>query len=90
STNSSNSNRLREVAQNMGVPAYMVDHEDQIDPQWVSGKTRVGVTAGASAPEVLVNRVLERLKQLGAQRVQQLDGAAENVSFPLPKGLSLG
>ncbi len=88
SPNSSNSNRLREVAQNMGVPAYMVDHEDQIDPQWVAGKQRIGVTAGASAPEVLVDRVIARLKQLGVSRVSQLEGVQENVAFPLPKGLS--
>ena len=89
SPNSSNSNRLREVAQNMGIPAYMVDHEDQIDPQWVAGKRRLGVTAGASAPQVLVDRVIDRLRKLGVQRVSQLEGVEENVSFPLPKGLSL-
>ncbi|MFO7188331.1 MAG: 4-hydroxy-3-methylbut-2-enyl diphosphate reductase [Pseudomonadota bacterium] len=88
SPNSSNSNRLREVAQNMGVPAYMVDHEDQIDPQWVAGKQRIGVTAGASAPEVLVDRVIARLKQLGVSRISQLEGVQEHVAFPLPKGLS--
>lgn len=89
SPNSSNSNRLREVAQNMGVPAYMVDHADQIKPEWVAGKQRIGITAGASAPEVLVAQVIERLKQLGVQRVAQLDGVEENVAFPLPKGLSV-
>lgn len=88
SPNSSNSNRLREVAQNMGVPAYMVDHEDQVEPEWVAGKQRIGVTAGASAPEVLVARVIERLKELGVQRIAQLEGVEENVAFPLPKGLS--
>ena len=89
SPNSSNSNRLREVAQNMGVPAYMVDHEDQIEPEWVTAKRRIGVTAGASAPQVLVERVIDRLKELGVQRVGQLEGVEENVSFPLPKGLSV-
>jgi 4-hydroxy-3-methylbut-2-en-1-yl diphosphate reductase len=89
SPNSSNSNRLREVAQNMGIPAYMVDHEDQIESEWVEGKRRIGVTAGASAPQVLVDRVIARLQALGVQRVSQLEGVEENVSFPLPKGLNL-
>ncbi len=89
SPNSSNSNRLREVAQNMGVPAYMVDHADQIKAEWVADKQRIGITAGASAPEVLVAQVIERLKELGVQRVAQLDGVEENVAFPLPKGLTL-
>ena len=89
SPNSSNSNRLREVAQNMGVPAYMVDRADQIKAEWVAGKQRIGITAGASAPEVLVAQVIERLKELGVQRVAQLDGVEEHVAFPLPRGLSL-
>ncbi|HEY9379824.1 MAG TPA: 4-hydroxy-3-methylbut-2-enyl diphosphate reductase [Burkholderiales bacterium] len=89
SPNSSNSNRLREVAQNMGVPAYMVDRADQIKAEWVTGKQRIGITAGASAPEILVAQVIERLKELGVQRVAQLDGVEENVAFPLPKGLTL-
>jgi 4-hydroxy-3-methylbut-2-enyl diphosphate reductase len=87
SPNSSNSNRLREVAQNQGVPAYMVDNASQLDPAWLSGKSRVGVTAGASAPEILVQQVIDRLKQLGARNVAQLDGISEKVTFPLPKGL---
>jgi len=87
SPNSSNSNRLREVAAHRGVPAYMVDRADQLDPGWVSGKTRVGVTAGASAPEVLVREVLARLKALGAGSVRELAGAREHVVFPMPKGL---
>jgi 4-hydroxy-3-methylbut-2-en-1-yl diphosphate reductase len=87
SPNSSNSNRLREVAAHRGVPAYMVDRADQLDPGWVGGKTRVGVTAGASAPEVLVREVLARLKALGAGSVRELDGAPEHVVFPMPKGL---
>jgi 4-hydroxy-3-methylbut-2-enyl diphosphate reductase len=88
SPNSSNSNRLREVAEHMGVPAYMVDAADQLDAAWLAGKRRIGVTAGASAPEVLVEEVIARLKALGAGSVQPLDGVAENVVFPMPKGLS--
>jgi 4-hydroxy-3-methylbut-2-enyl diphosphate reductase len=87
SPNSSNSNRLREVAAHRGIPAYMVDRADQLDARWVDGKSRVGVTAGASAPEVLVREVLLRLKALGAGSVRELDGTPENVVFPLPKGL---
>ena len=87
SPNSSNSNRLREVAANRGIPAYMVDRADQLDPRWVDGKSRVGVTAGASAPEVLVREVLTRLKSFGAGSVRELEGAPENVVFPMPKGL---
>ncbi|MDK9703321.1 MAG: 4-hydroxy-3-methylbut-2-enyl diphosphate reductase [Sulfuritalea sp.] len=87
SKNSSNSNRLREVAAIGGVPAYLVDGADQIDAGWLAGDARVGVTAGASAPEVLVNGVVERLKALGAGGIETLDGAAENVNFPLPKEL---
>ncbi|MBI3044844.1 MAG: 4-hydroxy-3-methylbut-2-enyl diphosphate reductase [Betaproteobacteria bacterium] len=88
SPNSSNSNRLREVAENQGVAAYMVDNASELDPRWVSKQGVVGVTAGASAPEVLVLDVVERLKTLGAERVGQLDGIEERVTFPLPKGLS--
>ncbi|MDK6080259.1 4-hydroxy-3-methylbut-2-enyl diphosphate reductase [Massilia varians] len=87
SPNSSNSNRLREVAEKMGTPAYMVDNADKIDPQWIAGKKRIGVTAGASAPEVLVQAVIDRLKELGAASVRALEGVEENVVFPLPKGL---
>jgi 4-hydroxy-3-methylbut-2-enyl diphosphate reductase len=87
SPNSSNSNRLREVAAHRGIPAYMVDRADHLDPSWVSGKTRVGVTAGASAPEVLVKEVLTRLRALGAGSVRELHGTPENVVFPMPKGL---
>jgi 4-hydroxy-3-methylbut-2-en-1-yl diphosphate reductase len=88
SPNSSNSNRLREVAQSRGTEAYMVDNASELKPEWLTGKKRVGVTAGASAPEVLVQEVIERLRQLGAAQVRQLDGIQENVVFPLPKGLS--
>ena len=87
SPTSSNSNRLREVAENLGVPAYMVDSAAEIVPEWVAGKNRIGLTAGASAPEVLVCAVIERLKQLGVGTVENLDGALEKVSFALPKGL---
>jgi len=88
SENSSNSNRLREVAQRFGVPAHLVDSADQLDPAWLVGRCRVGVTAGASAPEVLVSALIERLKQLGAGSVRPLDGVQEKVVFPLPKGLN--
>ena len=87
SPNSSNSNRLREVAEKMGTPAYMVDNASQIDPAWLDGKVRVGVTAGASAPEVLVEAVISRLKECGVRSVRPLDGVEESVTFPLPKGL---
>ncbi len=89
SPNSSNSNRLREVATNLGARAYMVDHAAQIDPSWLEGVSRIGVTAGASAPEILVQQVIERLKSLGAASVRALEGVEENVTFPLPKGLSV-
>ncbi|MDD4880231.1 MAG: 4-hydroxy-3-methylbut-2-enyl diphosphate reductase [Gallionellaceae bacterium] len=88
SPNSSNSNRLREVAAGLGRPAYMVDNADQLDPAWLAGKACVGVTAGASAPEVLVDGVIARLKALGAAQVQLQDGIEEKVNFPLPKGLT--
>jgi 4-hydroxy-3-methylbut-2-enyl diphosphate reductase len=88
SPNSSNSNRLREVAQNMGVDAYMVDNASDLKPEWIAGKPRVGVTAGASAPEVLVNGVIERLQELGATSVRPLEGIAEHVVFTLPRELT--
>ena len=88
SPNSSNSNRLREVAIGLGVEAYMVDNASLLRPEWVVGKRRVGVTAGASAPEILVQEVIAKLRQLGASRVAQLEGIEENVVFPLPKGLA--
>ena len=88
SPNSSNSNRLREVAQNQGVAAFMVDNAGELKPDWVRGRRRVGVTAGASAPEVLVQQVIDKLKQLGAARVAQLEGIEERVVFPLPKTLA--
>jgi len=88
SPNSSNSNRLREVAQKKGTEAYMVDNADQINPAWLERKNRIGVTAGASAPEVLVQAVIDRLKALGARNIRPLPGVEENVTFPMPKGLS--
>jgi len=88
SPNSSNSNRLREVAAKAGTPAYMVDNAGQLRAEWLDGKAQVGVTAGASAPEVLVEGVIARLRELGADHVVALDGVAENVNFPLPKGLA--
>jgi 4-hydroxy-3-methylbut-2-en-1-yl diphosphate reductase len=87
SPNSSNSNRLREVAANVGVPAYLVNDASELKPEWFFGKAKVGISAGASAPEVLVQGVIERLQQLGAQKVSELQGIVENVVFPLPKAL---
>jgi 4-hydroxy-3-methylbut-2-enyl diphosphate reductase len=88
SPNSSNSNRLREVAELLRVPAHLVDGPDDLDPRWVEGCARVGLSAGASAPEVLVERVIQRLQALGAGQVSSIEGAIENVVFPLPKGLT--
>ncbi len=88
SPNSSNSNRLREVAEKKGTAAYMVDNASQINPAWLEGRSRIGVTAGASAPEVLVQAVIDRLKELGAKSVRPLAGVEENVTFPMPKGLT--
>jgi len=88
SPNSSNSNRLREVASHRGIPAWMVDCADELKPEWIAGRKRVGVTAGASAPEILVKQVIDRLRELGAQRVTELAGAAETIVFPMPRGLT--
>ena len=88
SPNSSNSNRLREVAEGRGIPAYMVDSAEQLRPEWVAGKRRVGITAGASAPEILVTELVARLKQLGAASVRQLEGVNESVVFTLPRELA--
>ncbi|MBC7780777.1 MAG: 4-hydroxy-3-methylbut-2-enyl diphosphate reductase [Proteobacteria bacterium] len=87
SPNSSNSNRLREVAANAGIPAYLVDRATEVRAEWLTGCERVGVTAGASAPEVLVREVVERLRALGATQVREQAGIAENVTFALPKNL---
>jgi 4-hydroxy-3-methylbut-2-enyl diphosphate reductase len=87
SPSSSNSNRLREVAARLGRPAYMVDCAEDLDPAWLHGARRVGLTAGASAPERLVQQVIDRLRELGAREVRDLEGAREQIQFPLPKGL---
>ncbi|MDR2991964.1 MAG: 4-hydroxy-3-methylbut-2-enyl diphosphate reductase, partial [Burkholderiaceae bacterium] len=89
SPTSSNSNRLREVAHKLGVPAHMVDGAAELRPEWLRGKARVGITAGASAPDTLVQQVVDRLRALGAVSVQTLRGIEESVKFPLPKGLKL-
>jgi 4-hydroxy-3-methylbut-2-en-1-yl diphosphate reductase len=88
SPNSSNSNRLREVAKNLNVPAYLIDNAGELKQEWLQGKQCVGITAGASAPEVLVEAVIARLKELGADSVREADGIRENVVFPLPKALT--
>ena len=87
SPNSSNSNRLRELAQKQGIQAHLIDGADDIRREWIAGKTRVGVTAGASAPESLVQGVVARLREWGADDVQELDGEPENITFALPKEL---
>ena len=89
SPTSSNSNRLREVARKLGTDSYMVDSADELQPAWFAGKQRVGLTAGASAPEVLVTAVIERLRALGAVSVRKMNGIEETTKFPLPKGLRL-
>jgi 4-hydroxy-3-methylbut-2-enyl diphosphate reductase len=89
SPTSSNSNRLRDVAAKFGTPAYMVDHAGELRPEWFEGKSRVGLTAGASAPDVLVQEVIAHLRAYGATSVRTLDGIRETVKFPLPKGLKL-
>jgi 4-hydroxy-3-methylbut-2-enyl diphosphate reductase len=88
SPNSSNSNRLREVAQNLNVSAFLVDNATEVNPEWLLGKRCVGISAGASAPEILVQEVITRLKELGVNSVRELTGIEENVVFPLPKTLS--
>jgi 4-hydroxy-3-methylbut-2-enyl diphosphate reductase len=88
SPNSSNSNRLREVAERKGVTAYLIDSAEAIEPAWLEGRARIGISAGASAPEILVQRVIDRVKALGAVSVRTMPGLEENVAFPLPKGLS--
>lgn len=89
SPTSSNSNRLREVAHKLGTESYMVDNADELKPEWFEGRSRVGLTAGASAPEILVKAVIDRIKALGAVSVRKMDGIEETVKFPLPKGLKL-
>ncbi len=87
SPTSSNSNRLRELAQRLGTPAYMVEGAQDLQPQWFEGGQRVGLTAGASAPDVLVQQVIKALRHLGATTIRKMDGVTENVHFPLPRGL---
>jgi 4-hydroxy-3-methylbut-2-enyl diphosphate reductase len=87
SPTSSNSNRLRELGERLGAEAYMVDQPEDLKPEWFDGKRRVGLTAGASAPDILVQQVITRLKALGAVSVRKMDGVEETVQFPLPKGL---
>ncbi|CAG4885362.1 1-hydroxy-2-methyl-2-(E)-butenyl 4-diphosphate reductase, 4Fe-4S protein [Georgfuchsia toluolica] len=87
SHNSSNSNRLREVAEHRGIPGYLVDDAESIDPAWITGKSCIGVTAGASAPELLVQQVVERLREIGGGEVKSLEGIEERVKFQLPKEL---
>ena len=87
SPTSSNSNRLREVARKLGTDSYMIDNADELQAAWLEGRQRVGLTAGASAPEVLVRQVIERIKELGAVSVRRLAGIEETTKFPLPKGL---
>ncbi|MBV1914473.1 MAG: 4-hydroxy-3-methylbut-2-enyl diphosphate reductase [Pseudomonadales bacterium] len=87
STNSSNSNRLRELSERMGTPAYLIDSADEIQPDWLKDVSNVGVTAGASAPEVLVQQVIDRLKQEGGTEPQELDGIKETIVFAMPKEL---
>ncbi len=87
SPTSSNSNRLREVAQKLGTDSYMVDNADELQAAWFEGRSRVGLTAGASAPDVLVQAVIARLRELGAVSVRKMDGVVETIKFPLPKGL---
>ena len=88
SPNSSNSRRLKEVAVARGIDGYLIDGPEEIDPAWLQGKRRIGVTAGASAPEILVGRVVDRIRELTGAEVGQLAGVEEGVSFPLPKGLA--
>jgi 4-hydroxy-3-methylbut-2-enyl diphosphate reductase len=87
--NSSNSNRLRELAEKQGASAYLVDGAEHIDPAWLEGNSRIGVTAGASAPEVLVQGVVSRLRELGGGEVRELHGEPEDMVFTLPKELRL-
>jgi len=87
SPTSSNSNRLREVAQKLGTTSYMVDNAEELKPEWFEGKHRVGLTAGASAPSILVRQVVDRIKEFGAVSVRKMEGIEETVKFPLPKGL---
>lgn len=90
SPNSSNSNRLRELAERCGTEAYLIDGPEDINPEWIANRASIGITAGASAPEVLVKRVIAKLQECGAQVPQELEGTPENISFSLPKALRVG
>jgi 4-hydroxy-3-methylbut-2-en-1-yl diphosphate reductase len=87
SSSSSNSNRLRELAQRLGTASYMVDAADDLDAAWFENRHRVGLTAGASAPDILVQQVIQRLRELGATSIRRMQGVEETVHFPLPAGL---
>ncbi|MDR7091139.1 MULTISPECIES: 4-hydroxy-3-methylbut-2-enyl diphosphate reductase [Cellvibrio] len=89
SPNSSNSNRLRELAERCGTEAYLIDGPDDINPEWIKNRTSIGITAGASAPEVLVKQVIDKLKACGAEAPIEMDGTPENISFSLPKALRI-
>ena len=89
SPTSSNSNRLAELARKLGVDSYMVDSADELQAHWLEGRQRVGLTAGASAPEILVKQVIDRIKAMGAVSVRKVDGIEETIKFPLPKGLKV-
>ena len=88
SQTSSNSNRLRELAEKLGVPAYMVDSPDQLKPEWFIDKKRIGLTAGASAPESLAQAIISRIQEFGPRNIRSLDGVVEDVTFSLPKNLT--
>ncbi|HEX4859024.1 MAG TPA: 4-hydroxy-3-methylbut-2-enyl diphosphate reductase, partial [Usitatibacteraceae bacterium] len=90
SRTSSNTNRLRELSETFGCATYQVDGANELQAGWIAGKKRIGVTSGASAPEVLVGDVIARLKSMGAASVRELDGITENITFPLPRGLGNG
>jgi 4-hydroxy-3-methylbut-2-enyl diphosphate reductase len=89
STNSSNSNRLRELSEKLGTPAYLLDDAADIDPSWLDGKNRIGLTAGASAPEILVQQVVDKMAEFGVQHAREDDGLKENIEFSLPKELKI-
>ena len=89
SPNSSNSNRLRELAERMGKAAYLVDNADELKQEWFAENAQIGVTAGASAPEILIKQVIQRLQDWGAQAPKELDGREENITFSLPKELRI-
>ena len=89
SSNSSNSTRLKELAEKLGTPGYLIDCPEAIDSKWLESRPSVGVTAGASAPEALVKQILDRIQELGAQSVEELQGREENMFFEVPKELQL-